>query len=113
TVDFVNESLKGFLGQSNGQLSVETVMKEVANYFGVSIADLRGQSRLANIARPRQIAMYLSRKLTKASYPDLGQRFGGKDHTTVMSACKKIEKLLPEDQKTRDVLKELEKHLSN
>lgn len=113
TVEFVQETLKGFLGQQSAHLSVEGVQKEVANYFGISLADLRGQSRQVSVARPRQIAMYLSRKLCKASYPDLGQRFGGKDHTTVMSACKKIEKLLVEDAKTRDILSELEKHLSN
>jgi chromosomal replication initiator protein len=113
TVEFAQETLKSFLGQASTELSVETVQKEVCNHFGISLAELRGSSRLANVARPRQIAMYLSRKLCKASYPDLGQRFGGKDHTTVMSACRKIEALLPDDAKVRDLIRELERRLSS
>lgn len=113
TVEFVQETLKSFLGQTSAQLSVDSVQKEVANYFGISLADLRGTSRQAVVARPRQIAMYLARKLCKASYPELGQRFGGKDHTTVLSACRKIDTLLKDDAKIRATLQEIERHLSS
>lgn len=112
TIEFVQETLKNFLSQSAAHLTVEAVLKEVANYFNVKIADLKGSSRLASVTRPRQIAMYLSRKLCKASFPELGQKFGGKDHTTVMSACRRVEALLTEDPKTRSMVLEIERHLT-
>jgi chromosomal replication initiator protein len=86
TVEFAKETLKNFLTQAAHSLTVEAVQKEVANYFNVKLADLKSPKRHQAIARPRMIAMYLARKLCKASYPELGQRFGGKDHTTVLSA---------------------------
>ena len=94
TIEFAKETLKNFLTQAAHSLTVEAVQKEVANYFNVKLADLKSPKRHQAIARPRQIAMYLARKLCKASYPELGQRFGGKDHTTVLSACRKIESLV-------------------
>jgi chromosomal replication initiator protein len=112
TIDFAKETLKNFLTQAAHSLTVEAVQKEVANYFNVKLADLKSPKRHQAIARPRQIAMYLARKLCKASYPDLGQRFGGKDHTTVLSACRKIELLVQTDPKTRHTVEELERHLS-
>src|SRR5581483_4262765 len=102
-----------FLSQTSTMLTVEAVQKEVTNYFNIKIADLKSPKRHQTVARPRQIAMYLARKLCKASYPELGQRFGGKDHTTVLSACRKIEKLVAEDAKTRHTVEELERHLSH
>jgi chromosomal replication initiator protein len=113
TIEFAKETLKNFLTQAAHSLTVEAVQKEVANYFNVKLADLKSPKRHQAIARPRQIAMYLARKLCKASYPELGQRFGGKDHTTVLSACRKIEKLVTEDAKTRHTVEELERHLSS
>ena len=112
TTEFARETLKNFLTQASHSLTVEAVQKEVASYFNVKMADLKSPKRHQAIAWPRQIAMYLSRKLVKSSYPDLGQRFGGKDHTTVLSACRKIEKLVQSDPKTRHIVEELERHLS-
>ncbi len=112
TIEFAKETLKNFLTQAAHSLTVEAVQKEVANYFNVKLADLKSPKRHQAIARPRQIAMYLARKLCKSSYPDLGQRFGGKDHTTVLSACRKIDALVQSDPKTRHTVEELERHLS-
>ncbi len=112
TIEFARETLKNFLTQTAHSLTVEAVQKEVANYFNVKLTDLKSPKRHQAIARPRQIAMYLARKLCKASYPELGQRFGGKDHTTVLSACRKIDKLVQDDPKTRHTVEELERHLS-
>jgi chromosomal replication initiator protein len=112
TIDFAKETLKNFLTQEAHSLTVEAVQKEVANYFNVKIQDMKSPKRHQAIARPRQIAMYLARRLCKASYPDLGNRFGGKDHTTVLSACRKIEELIQSDPKTRHTVEELERHLS-
>lgn len=112
TVEFAQETLKNFLSQAASTLTVETVQKEVASYFNIKVADLKSPKRHQSVARPRQIAMYLARKLCKASYPDLGQRFGGKDHTTVLSACRKIESMIQDDIKVRHIIQELERHLS-
>lgn len=112
TIEFAKETLKNFLTQAIHSLTVEAVQKEVANYFNVKLTDLKSPKRHQAIARPRQIAMYLARKLCKSSYPELGQRFGGKDHTTVLSACRKIEQLVQTDPKTRHTVEELERHLS-
>jgi chromosomal replication initiator protein len=112
TIEFAKETLKNFLTQAAHSLTVEAVQKEVANYFNVKLADLKSPKRHQAIARPRQIAMYLARKLCKVSYPELGQRFGGKDHTTVLSACRKIDQLVQSDPKTRHTVEELERHLS-
>jgi chromosomal replication initiator protein len=113
TVEFCKETLKNFLSQASHALTVEAVQKEVAAYFNVKLADLKSPKRHQAIARPRQIAMYLARKLCKVSYPELGQRFGGKDHTTVLSAFRKIEQLVQTDPKTRHTVEELERHLSH
>jgi chromosomal replication initiator protein len=113
TTEFARETLKNFLSQAAHSLTVEAVQKEVASYFGVKLADLKSPRRHQTIARPRQIAMYLARKLCKSSYPELGQKFGGKDHTTVLSACRKIEQLIGSDPKVRHSVEELERHLAS
>ncbi len=112
TVEFAKETLKNFLSQSAHMLTVDAVKKEVASYFNVKLSDLNSPKRHQAIARPRQIAMYLARKLCKVSYPELGQKFGGKDHTTVLSAFRKIEGLVQTDPKTRHTVEELERHLT-
>jgi chromosomal replication initiator protein len=112
TVEFAKETLKNFLSQASHTLTVEGVQKEVAAYFNVKLSDLKSPKRHQAIARPRQIAMYLARKLCKTSYPELGQKFGGKDHTTVLSAFRKIEGLVTTDPKTRHTVEELERHLA-
>jgi chromosomal replication initiator protein len=112
TVDFAKETIKSFVSQAQQSLTVEAVQKEVAQYFDLKPADLKSARRQQLVARPRQIAMYIARKLVKASYPELGQRFGGKDHTTVMSACRKIEQLVASDPKTRNIVELLERNLT-
>ena len=92
TVEFAKETLKHFLSQPSANLTVETIQKEVAAYFNVKVSDLKSAKRHKTVARPRQIAMFLCRKLTSSSFPDIGQRFGGKDHSTVISACQEVEK---------------------
>ncbi len=111
TIEFAQDTLRNFLTQSAAHLNVEAVQREVASYFGVKIADLKGSSRLSSVTRPRQVAMYLARKLCKASFPELGLKFGGKDHTTVMSACRKVEALLDSDPQLRGMVQEIERHL--
>jgi len=80
---------------------------EVASYFEVKLHDLKGPKRHRAVAHPRMIAMYLSRQLTSTSYPEIGSRFGGKDHSTVISAFRKIEKKMVDDPSLRSVISTL------
>jgi chromosomal replication initiator protein len=111
TVEFARESLKNFLSQATANLTIETIQKEVAAYFSIKIVELKGAKRHKAVARPRQIAMYLCRRLTNSSYPEIGQRFGGKDHSTVISAFRKIEDLVEKDLSVRTAVETLERQL--
>jgi chromosomal replication initiator protein len=111
TVEFARDSLKQFLSQSATSLTIETIQKEVAAYHNIKVSDLKSPKRHKNVARPRQIAMYLCRKLTGSSFPEIGQRFGGKDHSTVISACRKIEELMDRDLTVRTAVETLERQL--
>jgi chromosomal replication initiator protein len=90
TIDVVKEALKDLLSVQNRQISVENIQKTVADFFGIKMADMTSKRRPANIARPRQIAMYLAKELTQKSLPEIGELFGGRDHTTVLHAVRKI-----------------------
>lgn len=92
-------------------LAIDQVQKAVADRFKIRVSDLRSKRRQKIIAFPRQIAMYLSRKLTSASYPEIGEKFGGKDHTTILHAVKKIEEALDRDLDLRAHIEALERHL--
>jgi len=90
TIDVVKEALKDLLSVQNRQISVENIQKTVADFFNMKVADMYSKKRPANIARPRQIAMYLAKELTQKSLPEIGDLFGGRDHTTVLHAVRKI-----------------------
>jgi chromosomal replication initiator protein len=92
-------------------ITVEAVQKAVAAHFSVRIADLKGPRRHKGISRPRMIAMYLARELTGSSFPEIGLRFGGKDHSTVINACKRISSIEAEDPEVRDTLEGLRTQL--
>jgi chromosomal replication initiator protein len=91
----------------NAPITVEAVQKAVAQHFSVRIADLKGQRRHKGIARPRMIAMYLCRELTGASFPEIGLRFGGKDHSTVINACKRMSTIQADDPELRATIMQL------
>ncbi len=93
-------------------VSIENVQKVVAAHFSVRVADLKGPRRHQGISRPRMIAMYLSRQLTTASFPEIGLRFGGKDHSTVINACKRIESIQAEDRELRATVETLRRQLT-
>ncbi len=105
------EALKNFLPETPIGLTIEAVQREVANYFNVKLADLKGPKRHRAISHPRAIAMFLSRQLTTMSYPEIGHRFGGKDHSTVITAVRKIDRLIKEDVAQRSIVKTIESHL--
>lgn len=93
SVELAKEALKDLLASQNKQISIENIQKTVADFYRIKVADLLSKKRTRLIARPRQIAMCLARELTQLSLPEIGAAFGGRDHTTVMYACKTIESL--------------------
>jgi len=93
TVDFVKEALKDLLAAQDKQVRIENIQKTVSEYYKIKVSDLLSKRRTRSIARPRQIAMSLAKELTNRSLPEIGESFGGKDHTTVLHACRKIKEL--------------------
>ena len=91
-IELAQEIFHNVLSQSPKLLTVETIQKAVADHYKLKLSEIKSHNRQRNLTLPRQIAMYLSRELTNASFPELGERFGGKDHTTVMHAVRKINK---------------------
>ncbi len=110
-IDFATDTLKKVVALHNHSLTVKGVQQTVCKHFSVSLDDLKGPRRQRSIAFPRQIAMYLCRKGLKTSFPEIGQNFGGKDHTTALAACRKIEKLVAEDSNVRSRVEALERLL--
>ncbi|MEM7604608.1 MAG: chromosomal replication initiator protein DnaA [Myxococcota bacterium] len=108
-LDLARESLRAVIPQPQHALSVEDIQRTVSDYFGIRLTDLKSKRRHRAVAYPRQIAMYLCRQRLGTSYPELGQRFGGKDHTTVISSVRKISGLLEkDDEQTSTAVKALE-----
>lgn len=93
TIELAKEALKDLLAIQNKQVSIENIQKTVADFYRIKLVDLLSKKRTRAIARPRQVAMHLARELTQMSLPEIGAAFGGRDHTTVMHACKTIENL--------------------
>jgi chromosomal replication initiator protein len=108
-MDLAREVLSRLLGSAEKDISPESILKTVAEHYNVKISDLRGDRKHKVVALPRKVAMYLMRQLTHCSFPDIGQRFGGKDHSTVMYAVKKIEGRVKEDSSFRGVVEALRK----
>lgn len=104
TIELVKEALKDILAVQNRQVSLETIQKTVADYYKLKVADMFSKKRSRVIARPRQIAMLLAKELTQLSYPDIGDAFGGRDHSTVIHAVKTINELKATDTNvSRDI----------
>lgn len=107
-LEFANEALKDFINKNiYSQNSIEGIQKAVADYYHITINDLKGKKKSANIAYPRQIGMYLSRMMTDETFPRIGLEFGGRDHSTVIHACDKIEKDLKTNPALANTLKEI------
>lgn len=111
TLEVARDALQKVIAQTPTGLTIEAIQREVASYFDVKLQDLRGPKRHRAVAHPRMIAMYLCRKLTSMSFPEIGLRFGGKDHSTVISAVRKIERLCAQDPTIRSVVSTIESHL--
>ena len=98
SLDFTRETLADILRAQEKKLTIDEIQRKVADYYGLKVADLLSERRAREVARPRQIAMYLAKKMTPRSLPEIGRRFGKRDHTTVMHAVKKVEQLRAEDR---------------
>ncbi|MBJ93162.1 MAG: chromosomal replication initiator protein DnaA [Rickettsiales bacterium] len=101
TLDYARSCLEGYLQVDSPQISVDSIITSVAKFFDIKVSDMKGPRRTRQLVVPRQIAMYLSRKHTGLSLPEIGKNFGGRDHTTVMYAVRKVEKQLSSDDAFR------------
>jgi chromosomal replication initiator protein len=110
-LELAREVLSRLFESTVREVSPDTIIKAVADLFGVKVSELRSERKHKVVAMPRQLAMYLIRSMTRCSLPDIGQRFGGRDHTTVMYAVKKIEKKLREDVSLKNTVDALRKGL--
>jgi chromosomal replication initiator protein len=112
TQDVIENLLRDiFQEQARKTVTIDQIQRRVAEHFDVRLADMTSKRRPANIAFPRQIAMYLSRELTGSSLTDIGDAFGGKDHGTVIHACRLVKKRIAEDEKTRQIVSFLDSNL--
>ena len=111
TEELAKEALQGISG--TGRISIENIQQTTAEHFNIKIADMHSKSRVANVAYARQIAMYLAKELTQKSLIDIGNAFGGRDHTTVLYAVKKITKERAQKQELNHTLHLIEQALKN
>ncbi|WP_447587802.1 chromosomal replication initiator protein DnaA, partial [Aquipseudomonas campi] len=107
TIELIRESLKDLLALQDKLVSVDNIQRTVAEYYKIKISDLLSKRRSRSVARPRQVAMALSKELTNHSLPEIGDAFGGRDHTTVLHACRKIAELRESDADIREDYKNL------
>ncbi|MFO7983277.1 MAG: chromosomal replication initiator protein DnaA [Desulfuromonadales bacterium] len=113
TLDMAKEVLKDILVDKTKVVTVEEIQKTVAHHFNVKISDLKSKKRLQALVLPRQIAMYLSRRLTACSFPEIGEKFGGKDHSTIIHAIKKIDQKISENEDLEKKVNSINNALSN
>ncbi len=113
TVDFVHDALRDLLALQDKLVTIDNIQKTVAEYYKVKVVDLLSKRRSRSIARPRQMAMMLSKELTSRSLPEIGDAFGGRDHTTVIHACRKVKELIQSEQDIADDHKNLMRILTS
>lgn len=113
TIEFVHEALRDLLALQDKLVTIENIQKTVAEYYKVKVADILSKRRSRSIARPRQMAMALSKELTNHSLPEIGDHFGGRDHTTVIHACRKVKELVQDDSDFAEDYKNLMRILSS
>lgn len=107
SVELVREALKDLLALQDRLVSIDNIQRIVAEYYKIKISDLHSKRRSRSVARPRQVAMYLAKELTNHSLPEIGDTFGGRDHTTVLHACRKIKELIGIDADINEDVKNL------
>ena len=107
TLEFAKEALRDLLALQDRMVSIDNIQKTVAEYYKIRVSDLHSARRTRSITRPRQLAMALAKELTNHSLPEIGEAFGGRDHTTVLHACRKIAELKDSDQRINEDYKNL------
>lgn len=112
SLETTQDVLRDLIKANDRRVSIEDIQKRVSEYYGIKIADLLSSKRSQNIARPRQVAMYLSKILTSKSLPEIGRKFGGRDHTTVLHAVRKVQEILENDVEFSDDLNTLKRTLA-
>ncbi|NTS76353.1 chromosomal replication initiator protein DnaA [Catenovulum sp. SM1970] len=113
TIDFVKEALRDLLALQEKLVTIENIQRTVSEYYKIKVADILSKRRSRSVARPRQMAMALSKELTNHSLPEIGNAFGGRDHTTVLHACRKINELREESQDIKEDYLNLVRTLSS
>jgi chromosomal replication initiator protein len=111
TLELAHECLADILKSSDRKVTVEEIQRKVSEHYAIRLSDMIGPKRVRSIARPRQVAMYLSKQLTSRSLPEIGRRFGGRDHTTVMHGVRRIEELQTTDSQMHDDVEMLRRTL--
>ena len=112
TIDLAKEVLQKILGQSQREVTIESIQKTICDHFSIKIGDLKAKRRTKDVVLPRQVAMYLCRKHTSTSFPVIGEKFGGRDHSTVIHASKTIDKRIKDDPAMQATIEKLEKSLN-
>ncbi|MDI6755479.1 MAG: helix-turn-helix domain-containing protein, partial [Thermodesulfobacteriota bacterium] len=110
-LSMATETLKELLTDRQKMLSIENIQKTVANFYSIKVLDLKSAKKIKLFTLPRQISMYLCRTMTKSSFPEIGTKFGGKDHSTVIHACRKIEKKIVEDREIKNAVETIKNEL--
>ncbi|ACM18379.1 chromosomal replication initiator protein DnaA [Geotalea daltonii FRC-32] len=111
SLNMARDILKDIIVEKTKDITVEMIQKHVADHFKIKVSELKSDKRLKTFVIPRQIAIYISRELTKASYPEIGERFGGKDHSTIIHSVKKIEKQMENDLEIKNTVEKMKKEL--
>lgn len=112
TIDFVKEALRDLIAAQEKLVTIDNIQRTVAEYYNIKVADLVSKRRSRSIARPRQVAMALAKELTSHSLPEIGDAFGGRDHTTVLHGCRKIKELIESDHEIQEDYRNLNRTLS-
>ncbi len=113
TTDFIRESLRDLFAVQDKQVGIDNIQRTVAEYYSIKVPDLLSKRRSRSVARPRQVAMALAKELTNHSLPEIGDAFGGRDHTTVLHACRKVKELQEESAEIREDYKNLLRALTS
>ncbi|TGG91505.1 chromosomal replication initiator protein DnaA [Natronospirillum operosum] len=113
TLGFIKDTLKDLLAAQEKQISIDNIQRTVAEYYNIKISDLISKRRSRSVARPRQMAMALAKELTSHSLPEIGKAFGGRDHTTVLHACRKVRELLETSAELREDYAKIHRSLTS
>jgi chromosomal replication initiator protein len=111
TLSMAREVMKDIIVEKTRDITVEMIQKHVADHFRIKVSELKSDKRIKTLVVPRQIAIYICRELTKASYPEIGEKFGGKDHSTIIHSVKKIEKQMAGDADFKGTVEDIKKRL--